>query len=371
MFNPLSGEFDLVGNGGSSSNPILEFTNLAAFPATGILNTIYIALDTKKMYIWSGSTYVESSPSEVNSVNGATGVVVLNSDNISEGTTNKYYTDSRAQTAAVVNSTSGSQTNQAPSVSSIKSYIGTQISGITYPVTSVNTQTGAVSLSTDNVAEGSTNKYYTDGRAQTASVVNSLSGSQTTQAPAVAAVNSALSGKFNTPAGTTSQYVRGDGSLNTFPTIPTNLDSLSDVTISGPSNGQILTYDNATSQWKNLAPASAGSSAGDIVETSFSFSNNQSLAANITGLSFAIATVRSFEILISIEVNATANLYQVVKLLGIQKNSSWDMMQTSTGDNCQVIFSITSAGQIQYISGNTSGFTSGKIKFRAITTTIG
>lgn len=32
-------------------------------------------------------------------------------------------------------------------------------------VSSVNGQTGAVSLTTDNVSEGSTNKYYTDARA--------------------------------------------------------------------------------------------------------------------------------------------------------------------------------------------------------------
>lgn len=35
-----------------------------------------------------------------------------------------------------------------------------------------------------------------------------------------AALNSGLSGKLNTPAGTTAQYLRGDGSLATFPTIP-------------------------------------------------------------------------------------------------------------------------------------------------------
>jgi hypothetical protein len=37
---------------------------------------------------------------------------------------------------------------------------------ITYPVTSVNAQTGAVSLNTDNIAEGTTNRYFTDARAR-------------------------------------------------------------------------------------------------------------------------------------------------------------------------------------------------------------
>lgn len=38
--------------------------------------------------------------------------------------------------------------------------------------------------------------------------------------PVSSAVTTALAAKFNTPAGTTSQYLRGDGSLATFPTVP-------------------------------------------------------------------------------------------------------------------------------------------------------
>lgn len=59
-------------------------------------------------------------------------------------------------------------------------------------VISVNGQTGAVVLDTDDVSEGSTNLYFTDTRARTAAVVDSLAGSQTDQAPSVSAVNAAL-----------------------------------------------------------------------------------------------------------------------------------------------------------------------------------
>ena len=41
---------------------ILEFANLAAFPATGTAGVLYVALDTNKVYRWSGSIYVEVSP---------------------------------------------------------------------------------------------------------------------------------------------------------------------------------------------------------------------------------------------------------------------------------------------------------------------
>jgi hypothetical protein len=54
---------------------VLEFANLASFPVTGELGVIYVALDTNKTYRWSGSVYIEISPSEVTSVFGRSGAV--------------------------------------------------------------------------------------------------------------------------------------------------------------------------------------------------------------------------------------------------------------------------------------------------------
>lgn len=42
---------------------VLEYANLATFPATGETGKIYVALDTNKTYRWGGSSYVEISPS--------------------------------------------------------------------------------------------------------------------------------------------------------------------------------------------------------------------------------------------------------------------------------------------------------------------
>ena len=42
---------------------VLEYASLSAFPATGESGKIYVALDTNKTYRWSGSAYVEISPS--------------------------------------------------------------------------------------------------------------------------------------------------------------------------------------------------------------------------------------------------------------------------------------------------------------------
>jgi hypothetical protein len=44
------------------------------------------------------------------------------------------------------------------------------------------------------------------------------------------AIQTQINGKFTTPSGTTSQYVRGDGSLATFPTSPTIYKSTTDQT---------------------------------------------------------------------------------------------------------------------------------------------
>jgi len=44
-------------------------------------------------------------------------------DGLSEGIANLYFTDARAKTSAVVNSTTGNETDQAPSVDAIKTYI--------------------------------------------------------------------------------------------------------------------------------------------------------------------------------------------------------------------------------------------------------
>lgn len=81
---------------------VLEFANLAAFPATGASGIIYIAAATNKSYRWSGTVYVEivSSP-------GTT-------DSVTEGSTNLYFTAARV--LAVVLTGLSTATNAAITV---------------------------------------------------------------------------------------------------------------------------------------------------------------------------------------------------------------------------------------------------------------
>lgn len=67
---------------------VIEYANIASFPATGATGIIYIDISTDKEYRWTGSAYREISPSP-----GST-------DAVAEGSVNLYFTNSRALTAA-------------------------------------------------------------------------------------------------------------------------------------------------------------------------------------------------------------------------------------------------------------------------------
>lgn len=79
-----------------------------------------------------------------------------------------------------------------------------------FPV-NVSTFTNDVPYVSSASLSSSLSNYVTS-----ASLTSTLSGYATT-----GALTSGLSAKLNTPSGTTGQYVRGDGTLATFPTIPT------------------------------------------------------------------------------------------------------------------------------------------------------
>mgnify|MGYP001499873465 CR=1 FL=1 len=80
---------------------VLEFSSFSAFPATGESGKIYVAIDNGKTYRWGGSSYTEISSGDVNSVNGQTGVVVLDTGDVAESG-NLYFTTARARSAISV-----------------------------------------------------------------------------------------------------------------------------------------------------------------------------------------------------------------------------------------------------------------------------
>ena len=109
--------------------------------------------------------------------------------------------------------------------------------------------------------------------------------------------------------------------------------------------------------------------AGDLPQISNAIINNTGFI-DLTGVLFANGVTRSAEIHYSIEINATTNLYQSGTLTAIQRDTDWTMSIQQTGDNSQILFDITPAGQVQYMSADYAGFVSGTIRVRAITTSI-
>ncbi|MBI1401464.1 hypothetical protein [Hyphomonas sp.] len=73
---------------------VIEAANFAALPGSGEAGKIYVTLDNGKAFRWSGSAYIEIVASP-----GST-------DALAEGSTNKYFTDGRAQ-AALASALSG------------------------------------------------------------------------------------------------------------------------------------------------------------------------------------------------------------------------------------------------------------------------
>lgn len=106
-------------------------------------------------------------------------------------------------------------------------------------------------------------------------------------------------------------------------------------------------------------------STGDISQTSFTAADNQAAAANVTGLAFANASVRSFNAILSVTRGTTYANYQ---LNGIQKAASWEISQSYVGDDTGLVFTITTAGQVQYQSSSTGN--TALLKFRANVTSV-
>ncbi len=102
---------------------VLEFANIAAFPATGDAGKLYISQATNRQYRWSGSVYTEINPSP-----GST-------DAIPQGSVNLYFTTALGQSAAFswwsgYRSTIGDQLATAANAAAARTAIGAGTSSL-------------------------------------------------------------------------------------------------------------------------------------------------------------------------------------------------------------------------------------------------
>jgi hypothetical protein len=112
----------------------------------------------------------------------------------------------------------------------------------------------------------------------------------------------------------------------------------------------------------NLVASALNLGMSSMFSGSFSASNNVSAATDVSGLAFS-ADRSSFSGSVMVYIDAATDLYEHFTLSGNRKVSGWDLYVSSQGDISGVVFSITSAGQLQYTSTDVAGFVSGIFRY--------
>ena len=134
------------------------------------VDTVSSAPQNNQVLTWTGTAWTPANPQgaagTVSSVNTKTGAVVLSSDDITEGTSNLYFTNSRWDTrlsAKTTDNLSEGTSNKYFSNTLARSALAAG-TGLSY-----NSSTGTFSLNanTDQVSEGTSNLFYTNSRFDT------------------------------------------------------------------------------------------------------------------------------------------------------------------------------------------------------------
>ena len=200
--------------------------------------------DTSIPTVAAVKDYVDSTELDtVTSVNTQTGDVVLDTDDISEGSSNLYYTEARvsANTSVAANTLKNTYPSadatkvghitvtQAVDLDTLESNVSTNNAKISFDSTSSTKLAGIESgaevnpTSTDGLSEGSTNLYYTDARvsANSAVAANTAKTGITSQQAANIVTNNAKVGITTTQA----NAITTNSAKVSFPEAPNDGDS--------------------------------------------------------------------------------------------------------------------------------------------------
>ena len=292
-----SGRFESLSVGTTS---IVEYT----FP------TDAPTVDQGLRALANGTLYWSTDVGLVDSVNGYTGVVVLDTDDINEGTTNQYYTDARAD--ARVNLQTGTNLDLSSKTTTDLAE-GTNLYWTTARGDS-NFDTRLATKSTTDLTEG-TNLYYTDARTQAALSVTTGSA---VSGGSLAYDNSSGVFTFGPSTGidldtslatkTTTDLAEGTNLYYTTTRANTDFDTrLATKTTTDVAEGTNLYYTDTRVD----ARLSSGAITSNIITTG----GNISTTAHVVTNHLAPITGNTITVAGNMEVNGNLNVVEKVDLL--------------------------------------------------------
>jgi hypothetical protein len=219
---------------------------------------------------------------------------------------------------------------------------------LTTNVVSTNISSGTLNLSTGLTSASAQLTTATIGTARVTASLLAIGNSNTVGGIITTGGNVGIN---TTSPGTTldvSGTIRASTSLTTGALYSTNLTSTN------------IVATNVSSGTLNISNINHGVS--NSYSGSATAGNNVSTPTNVSGLLF---NTYAFTAKIVVRVNGT-NLYEYFNMDGINTNSGWVIFTDSVGDLSGLTFSITSGGQIQYVSSNQVGWTSTAIQYHVV-----
>lgn len=175
--------------------------SLSTPPANPVGGQIYFDTDTKQLTVWDGTAWISLAAGGNVSEAITAAINALTTDDIEEGLSNRYYTTTRAKTDAADLLTNATKTNIS---------ITGDETGLT-----ITAENGVADSDTDDLAEGLTNLYYTNSRVKSVIDAAITNGTQTNITVTYDDVTNALS--FNAENGiadsTTDDLTEGNVNL--------------------------------------------------------------------------------------------------------------------------------------------------------------
>lgn len=128
----------------------LTKVTVANLTALYALTTTIVQFGDLAFVAAENDTFQLIDETNITNSNGWIKIQLSNSDDVAEGSNNQYFTDARAKAAAVVDSSAGSETDQAMSVAANKSYIASQISAVAKKYVK-KSATGSIAANEQNI----------------------------------------------------------------------------------------------------------------------------------------------------------------------------------------------------------------------------